>query len=47
MLLFIVFCVAPSDMGYVWLFVPHVARAVIGLIIVLVKGLPKSHDIIS
>jgi len=46
-LLFITFCVAPADMAYVWLFIPHVVRAIIGLLIVLVKGLPKSDDILS
>ena len=34
-------------MAYVWLFLPHVARGITGLIIVLVKGLPKSHNIID
>jgi hypothetical protein len=34
-------------MAYVWLFIPHVVRAIIGLLIVLVKGLPKSDDILS
>ena len=45
--LFIVFCASPSSMAYVWLFLPHVARGITGLIIVLVKGLPKSHNIIE
>jgi len=46
-ILFIVFCASPSSMAYVWLFLPHVARGITGLIIVLVKGLPKSHNIIE
>lgn len=45
--LFIVFCGAPAQMAWFWMFAPHVARGVVGIIIVFVKGLPKSHDIID
>ena len=34
-------------MAFAWMFLPHVIRGIIGLIIVLVKGLPKSDEIIE
>lgn len=34
-------------MAFMWMFLPHAARGVVGIIIVFVKGLPKSHDIID
>jgi hypothetical protein len=45
--LFIIFCASPSSMAYIWLFLPHIARGITGLVVVLVKGLPKSHNIIE
>lgn len=34
-------------MAYIWMFTPHVFRAIIGFIVVFVKGLPKSYEIIE
>ncbi len=34
-------------MAYIWMFTPHVIRAVFGFILLFVKGLPKSFEIIS
>jgi hypothetical protein len=47
MILFIVFCTSPSELVLIWLFTPHLLRSVVGLVIVLKKGLPTSEQIIE
>ena len=45
--LFLLFLVLPGPMLYVFFLIPHVPRGFLGLIIVLKKGLPVSHEIIN
>ena len=45
--LFLLFLVNPSQMLYVFLLIAHVPRGILGLFIVLKKGLPVSHEIIN
>eukprot|EP00347_Sterkiella_histriomuscorum_P021291 403334519 len=42
---FILFCVVPDLMPFIWMHIPHIIRAIIGFI--LLKNLPRSHDIID
>lgn len=42
---FLVFCVDAGRMGYIWFFIPHLLRALLGLFIV--KNMPTSHEMIK
>jgi len=42
---FFVFCVDPERMAFIWMFIPHLVRAAIGLIII--KKMPTSHEMVS
>ena len=42
---FILFLGSPSNMGFIWLHVGHLARGLIGFIIL--GRLPKSHDVVD
>ena len=42
---FWVFMIDAERMGFVWMFMPHILRAIMGL--ALVKKLPTSHDMIA
>ena len=39
--------VTPDEMTVVWMFTPHVARAVLGFVILFVQKLPKTSDIVN
>jgi len=45
--LFLLFLVNVQEMLYVFFLIAHVPRGILGLFIVLKKGLPVSHDIIE
>jgi hypothetical protein len=45
--LFLLFLVNVQEMLYVFFLIAHVPRGILGLFIVLKKGLPVSHDIIG
>lgn len=40
-----VFFIDASRMGFVWMFIPHLVRAALGLLIV--KKMPTTHDIVA
>ncbi|CDW79748.1 UNKNOWN [Stylonychia lemnae] len=42
---FILFCVVPELMAFIWLHVFHIPRSILGFI--LLKNLPRSHDIVA
>jgi hypothetical protein len=42
---FILFCTVPELMGFIWLHVFHIPRAILGYLIL--KRLPRSHDILD
>ena len=42
---FILFCVVPGLMGFIWLHIFHVIRGILGYL--LLKKLPRSHDIVE
>ena len=42
---FWVFMIDAERMGFVWMFMPHILRAIMGL--ALVKKLPTTHDMIA
>jgi len=39
--------VTPNEMTVFWMFTPHVARAVLGFVILFVRKLPKTSDIVN
>jgi hypothetical protein len=44
-LLLSLFITDSKELGEIWFFLPHVARGIVGL--VLIKGIPKTHEIIK
>ena len=40
-----VFFIDAARMGFIWLFLPHVGRAVLGLLII--KKMPTTHEMVS
>ena len=39
------FCIDPSHMGFIWMFLPHIYRAITGLVILRI--MPTTHDMVS
>jgi len=42
---FFVFCVDAERMGFIWMFIPHLVRAALGLLII--KKMPTTHEMIN
>ena len=42
---FFVFCLDPDRMGPIWMFVPHLVRALVGLIII--KKMPTTQELVQ
>ena len=42
---FFVFCIDAGRMGSIWLFIPHMIRAVVGLLVI--KKMPSTHEMIA
>lgn len=42
---FIIFCVVPELMAYIWIHIFHIPRAILGFMIL--KRFPRSHDIVA
>lgn len=42
---FFIFCVDAERMGFIWLFIPHLIRATIGLLII--RKMPTSHEMVN
>ena len=42
---FFVFCIDPDRMGFIWMFIPHMLRAVVGLLVI--KKMPSTHEMIA
>jgi hypothetical protein len=40
-----VFFIDAGRMGFIWMFIPHIVRAVFGII--LIKKLPTTHEMIA
>ena len=41
---FLVFCVDAERMGFIWMFIPHLVRAALGLLII--KKMPTTHEMV-
>jgi len=42
---FFVFCVDAERMGFIWMFIPHLVRAALGLLII--KKMPTTHEMVG
>ena len=42
---FIVFCLDASRMGFIWMFLPHILRCLVGLLII--KKMPTTHEMVA
>ncbi len=42
---FFVFCVDAERMGFIWMFIPHLVRAAVGILII--KKMPTTHEMVA
>ena len=42
---FFIFCIDAERMGFIWMFIPHLIRAAVGLLII--KKMPTSHEMVN
>ena len=42
---FFVFCIDADRMGFIWMFVPHLLRAIVGLLVI--KKMPSTHEMVA
>ena len=42
---FFVFCIDAENMGFIWMFIPHLVRALLGILII--KKMPTTHEMVN